>query len=762
LLYGRNYSGKTTLSQIVRAMETGVVPEHYKAAAFTVHMSDGDVTEAQIATKYNVRVYNRDFVETHLSFLRRADGKIMPFAVVGLENRLIEKQIREKTDEIGSVEERTGLRHDLSNADANYTGALQVSTNAARTLEEILINKANAEPGGIKHNRVYGDANYDKRELRKDIALVGSGGDHRLSEADALQQSQLIGQAALPPCGVKVELTSNFPAIVATATELMARKITPSEAMKDLLNDAELQAWVKEGIPLHREKRTSCGFCQQVLPPELWQKLDAHFNAAVNTLLNDIAACQELIQQERDALTRVKHVARASVYAGHHVELERLDKELTDNIALHRSTVDLLAETLRLRAVRIFEPQQAPPTPNYGNNVVTIGATINALVEASNATTRTLEDQKTQGRRKLLLNEVAKFVTDINYAATAAKNQELVDAAQALVAPRDELKRRVQLLEDEIQSLRARLNDEGAAAERVNTLLRSHFGHEGLRLETFKPEGSSKYLFQIVRDNEIAHNLSEGECSLIAFCYFMAKLQEPETLGTRPIIWIDDPISSLDANHIFFVFSLIESLLGRPQKNATAANEYSYLQLFVTTHNLEFLKYLGRLTRQGRKSDHLRYFLVAKRAQGSVIEWMPEYLRRYTTEFNYLFGEICTCTDAAKEATHHQSFYNFGNNLRRFLEAYLFFKYPLVGTDEDGRDFEHHMNQFFGKGTTETVRLHRLVNEYSHSRSFDRAAQPMDRDEIAQVARFVFAKLKAAHGSQYDCLLKSIGKTCPL
>src|SRR6202008_4289561 len=102
---------------------------------------------------------------------------------------------------------------------------------------------------------------------------------------------------------------------------------------------------------------------------------------------------------------------------------------------------------------------------------------------------------------------------------------------------------------------------------------------------------TAPFKFRIVREgtNDVAHNLSEGECSLVAFCYFLAKLEDPETLGKRPVIWIDDPISSLDANHIFFLFSLLENQIALPRKDAAGGNVFVYEQLFVSTHSLEFL-----------------------------------------------------------------------------------------------------------------------------------------------------------------------------
>ena len=70
ILYGRNYSGKTTLSRIFRALETQRIPLNYVGSSFTVYGDKGNVAHTGLAAhSYDVRVYNRDFVTDNLSFL---------------------------------------------------------------------------------------------------------------------------------------------------------------------------------------------------------------------------------------------------------------------------------------------------------------------------------------------------------------------------------------------------------------------------------------------------------------------------------------------------------------------------------------------------------------------------------------------------------------------------------------------------------------------------------------------------------------------
>jgi len=81
ILYGRNYSGKTTLSRIFRSFEIGNLPARYDNPSFQIKTTSGQWTQAQLIVQgAPIRVYNKDFVETNLGFLRDEQGQIQPFA----------------------------------------------------------------------------------------------------------------------------------------------------------------------------------------------------------------------------------------------------------------------------------------------------------------------------------------------------------------------------------------------------------------------------------------------------------------------------------------------------------------------------------------------------------------------------------------------------------------------------------------------------------------------------------------------------------
>ena len=81
------------------------------------------------------------------------------------------------------------------------------------------------------------------------------------------------------------------------------------------------------------------------------------------------------------------------------------------------------------------------------------------------------------------------------------------------------------------------------------------------------------------------------------------------------------------------MFNLIETVIAKDQK---------YEQLFISTHNLDFLKYIKRLT-VPKGDNQVNYFVVEKRKMNTEYRCflikMPPFLRDYVTEYNFLFAE---------------------------------------------------------------------------------------------------------------------------
>lgn len=768
ILYGRNYSGKTTLSRIFRALETGRIPLNYVGSTFTVHGDKGDVTQAAIASHgYDVRVYNRDFVSENLRFLiNQAIGEeIKTFAIVGEKNKEIEDEIATIQEKLGSIESKAGLRNDLDAKKKERDRTKSNHKSASDALEVKLRDHANNK---IKQNRTYGPAVYNIESIKKDIVAVKKAGFKPLTTDEQAAKVNLLKQEELPDITDTVSISLKIDSIKTVAQELLSRSIKPTQAIQELLNETALQAWVKQGIPLHKDKRDTCAFCRQNLPHDIWQVLDSHFSKESSDLESLIDSCLTSVNSEIQAIAGFLTVTGDKFYAEEKVSFEASKKSLADCLKVYKQDLEALKTALDSRKSSLFQPV-AMPVPKHDSAAIQKCADdINDLIVKSNGRTSSLDKDKGSAREALRLTDVASFIGDITYDAELTRIAGLKADADTANTAYTDAESEIVKLEADVTRLQGQQKDERKGAERVNSLLNHFFGHDGIKLEAKGNAEKTAVKFEITRDGKSAYNLSEGECSLIAFCYFMAKLEEPDSKGKDLIIYIDDPISSLDGNHIFFMFSLIESLIAKPIKNEDGSNAYRYRQLFISTHNLDFLKYLKRLsipkkkvaTGDGGKTksvDDNEHFMVERNGPTSNLILMPHYLKDYITEFNYLFHQIYKCRNQDAAIDEHEPFYGFGNNLRKFLEAFLFFKFPY---HDDKNDAFERIKKFFGdEDATAIALVNRLNNEFSHLESIpDRGFKPVEIPEIAKVANFVLDKIYASDPHQYNALLKSIGE----
>jgi wobble nucleotide-excising tRNase len=543
--------------------------------------------------------------------------------------------------------------------------------------------------------------------------------------------------------------TIDLPSISSKAEALITKSISNSDKIEQLVKDAVLNRWVKDGRQHHKDKLDKCAFCGGDVTEERWKELDSHFDEESEKLEKDIDALLLVIQQEIAELNDCLSINKTFFYAKYHNDIERLiafRQYVVDSIKLELSKI---SEQLTNRKNDLLNTKIFTSIKNNSKRLEWCWQIFDNIRTQANTYSTLLEDEQSEAKRLLRLREVSDFANSIQYSTEALRIDGLKTIADTKSQEKAGIDLKIQNQIKAIEDKKRLMNDEEKGALKVNEYLNNFFGHDFLTLKALEePDqlGGKKIRFEIIRNGKKAHHLSEGECSLIAFCYFMAKLEDVETKGSKPIIWIDDPISSLDSNHIFFVYSLINSEIVAKQ---------DLEQLFISTHNLDFLKYLKRLPFP-KKTEK---FIVVREGTKSQIRLMPSYLKYYVTEFNFLFHQIYICANAdLTDDSNFSVFYNFGNNARKFLEALLFYKYPSNIVDKGSHS--KRLLQYFGNDKQSAVLTERVNNELSHLEEiFDRGMIPIDIPELKKVAQFILDKIKENDEEQYHALLESIEVT---
>lgn len=750
ILYGRNYSGKTTLSRIVRALEIGNISDKYENPQFEVSIQDITDTTPNNLTAHGkkIRVFNEDFVKENLRFIVNSDESITPFAIIG-GNATIEEEIQTLKNDLGSNEEanETGFYLELKNATTIANTALQAYQTENSSLSQQLSHKATNNPNGIKYkSEKFGDQNYNINKLQNDISTVLETSFLPLTDTEITEKQDLLNERTNADIPTIVKPNLNLNTLNTKAKELVTKSISSSNKIEQLLKDAILNRWVKDGRQIHKDKLEQCAFCGNDISENRWNELDSHFDEESEKLEIEINV---LISQVENSIRDVDsqlQIDKSAFYSKFHSDLDRLislRQNIVDKIKIE---LNRIITSLKERKDDLLNTKEYIDIIDNSKRIQWCGEIFEKYKNEANGYSNSLGSEQTEAKKLLRLREVFDFVTTIQYSNATARIQTLKETSenerQGKQAVEEKIRQQITQIEDKERLMK----DEEKGALKVNEYLNNFFGHDFLTLQALEDAdvlGGKKIRFEIVRSGKKAHHLSEGECSLIAFCYFMAKLEDVDTKGSKPIIWIDDPISSLDSNHIFFVYSLI---------NAEIIAKQEFEQIFISTHNLDFLKYLKRLPSALNKNQSA-YFLITREKESSKIKIMPRYLKDYVTEFNFLFHQIYLCSTAnADDEIQHNLFYNFGNNTRKFLEAFLYYKYPNAVEKDDK------LIRFFGGNRQASSLTDRINNEFSHLEAlFEKGMTPIDIPEMKKTATFILDKIKEKDCEQYEALLLSIG-----
>jgi wobble nucleotide-excising tRNase len=293
-------------------------------------------------------------------------------------------------------------------------------------------------------------------------------------------------------------------------------------------------------------------------------------------------------------------------------------------------------------------------------------------------------------------------------------------------------------LSKKIDEIDKKIKAEVIGAEKINYYLKQFFNDDKLHVELTNDE---KY-YRLYRGGEIAKNLSTGEKNIISLVYFFAKLEERGFDFNKGIIFIDDPVSSLDSNHIHRVYGFISSKF----KNCG--------QLFITTHNFDFFNLLKDAYKYDLGNSDGAFYLIKiinnDKGKYSTIEKLPNLLLQFKSEYNYLFS-ILKEFNESDDKPNFEFLYLMPNILRRFFEGYLFMRYP------DGRKFKDKADRFL-EGISEAIKttILKLMDEYSHEENPTNSTKYPDIQETTIAVEQILSLISNKDEEHYKALCETL------
>lgn len=743
VLYGRNYSGKTTLSRIVQSFETKALPSHMENMEFSLECSDGKfLTQNDIDTSdLTVRVYNSDFIAKNIQFSQTPTSE--SFAVLGQTNIEVQSQIDAIESELGSSEtdKETGLHLRLKYLTKELSTTKENYEKKFHKLENALIDKART----IKSNEIYGKLtkSYNITRLREDITKISELKLSPLNEEEKVRLKAISREQERAKLSSLYSPLQNLTEIVDECNKLCSRKIGTSKQIAELATNYALAKWVQEGMALHTNKN-HCAFCGQPLPDKRWEELKACFNHESAGLSSEIKKKKmdlENLVIQIQALYENPGISHTDFYSDYSADASVKILAYKDELKKLIASLETLIKNLTKREQTINIECPFDSTGSVFNvNLESVIGDLNSLIAQNNSYTDSLASKINSARQKLLNDEVLEFINLSGYFENKAELETLHTTVDSLSDELTSLSNEIRNKQETIRGLERRKQDMTRGVDIINGLLTKAMPNTPLRMDAVQDPFDTTIRFAIKRNEKPAYNLSDGERSLIGLCYFSASLESVDSINRKLIIWIDDPISSLDDNNIFACYAIIADMRAKLKKSNNLK------QMFISTHRLNFFKYISRWGLEQAQ----KYYICRKNNSSSIMP-LPHFIETTYFGLPLWFKTIYTCANEELSEDNIGAYSTFGNDARKFFEFENAFKYP-------NKDLFHGMLEFWGdENAIPRMIVVKLDNEFSHVMS-----TPLEYDIIAQsfeihdTAIRIIERLKQVDETQFNSLVAAV------
>lgn len=720
--YGWNYSGKTTLSRIFKCLEDKKTHPDFPNLQFKLETDNGDITEENIGQDYKIRVFNDEFIEENFKW-DDENHEIAPILILGKKSIELENQLKELTEQLDK--KKIEKKETEKNSERNKSKIEKSLTEEASYIRDILT--------------ITNPKEFDKNNLSEKINSIRENYEQLLLSEKDLQNEKNTFTTDQKETIKFLTFPLDVDKYLQSAKEILGTQISVHKVIEKFKENTKLSKWVREGIALH-ENETICQFCGNKLSKDRLDELNQHFSQEYDNLSSKIKEKEEQLTNRINEIEKHSFPNKAILFKELQQDYEKNLNEFNNVKNKYISVLNSILSELNRKKEKPFENLELSPntkeTANEVENKLNICfKKLEDIKRKHNNKVNDLEQLKYQAKEKIINHYIAEFIKKEDY---FNKLKEINDTQEQI----DILGEKIREISDKIRNIEKEINSSAKGAEKINEYLQRFFNDDKLKFELTE---DSKY--KLSRDGDIAKNLSTGEKNIISLIYFFTRLEENNFDLSQAIIFIDDPVSSLDNNHTFQVYGFLNEKL----KNCG--------QLFITTHNFNFFNLLKDLIKgdlQGisnrrSKVDKENYYLIKKimnseKIKQSKIVILPEVLQKFKGEYNYLFKILKDFSDTKD----FEFLYIMPNIARRFLECYLFMRYP------DGKNYKDKCKKFFeGEDASKVESLLKLLDEYSHEQSPDHSQYFPDVNEVEKDVKFLLETIEKNDEPHYNALCNS-------
>jgi len=622
LFFGWNYSGKTTLSKIFASFDNKKLPQNYSNVNFELIGENGNYGVNDL-NKLKTKVFNQDYIDNNLSFEEQSTTNII-LLTEGADD--IKKQLKRLENECAKI----------SKLITNYQS----------------IYKKNQERISITHTDIARNIaeklNLGRKFNAKDVRDLINEIDMLTLEYNILEEDILYNDLKTYNSQADKKIEKNIPNIIIPEldkiNEILNKTISITESI-NRLRTADEEEWVRQGLSLHKNSQV-CLYCGSILTNEIKQSLDNHFSDIYKQFGQEIESLKKYCNK-----INLNDLPKSNEFFPKFIdEYQNLIDSL--NVDEYNQKIDIIINSIEKKLKERIHKIEAIPNYNFETTKSAL-IKIERLINTNNEFNNNFLKEKQNISERIILHYISDMLLDKNYQLC---KKEVDNANRATSILTQKLRNKY----TKIEELNKKISDAAEGAEKINTILRQLFlNNTEIEIKIEQTQDNNE-ITRLYRNNELATNLSEGEKTAIAFAHFLASLEDKDNIMNKEntIIYIDDPVSSLDSNHIFSVYAQIDKII-----------QDNYCQIFLSTHNYDFY----RLFIDAHKEPKPNCYYIKRFQESSKIIEIPNCYKNFRTEYNHLYYSLKSFVINNNE---EENLIEIGNKLRKFLEIFTANKSP--------------------------------------------------------------------------------------
>ena len=537
-IYGNNGTGKSTLSRAFR---------NIKDEAFSDCSYEGTIEKSLI--------YNKNFIDDNF----KSDNDIPGIFTLGKDD--IDKQreldeiqvsIKKNTDDKITAQNNADITQQQRNeSEQKFINLIwKKKTDKTNKLSELYTNAFI----GFHTSKQRFYTEYCQQIISNTSELLDS--EQLFKRAEVIFSKEQSEISTISALHFKYESNSS----------IFNKSIIGKEDLEyaHLVGELNIHTWIHEGYKtIQNNTLNYCPFCRSELKENILNQLSEYFNKKFENEIIELN--KEIVKYKEYAESLISHLEYLQDLDNKYLEKGTFENILLKIRAKHEENLKYISEKEKAPSNKIelnlFESELAEL--NVQINIV------NGKVENHNNTVKKLEEEKEIIKKdiwKVFLN-----ATDTDYKEFSSESSQLDKKLKGLNKSITQKNMYIEQDQKKGEEIKSSIFGISSTVIAINKQLHL-YGFKNFSLKATEDEDK----YKIIRENgeDANETLSEGEKTFITFLYYYHIVKSTDS---KKIIFIDDPISSLDSTILYIVSTLVKDLIEN-------IDNYKIEQLFMVIH----------------------------------------------------------------------------------------------------------------------------------------------------------------------------------